>query len=424
MNAAMPHLIEKPLFCGGKSLQSTPFVAAMHKGTIADAMRSQSAVQRFTLDGSESLERHLRRTCRRVRDEVQAVIPARMLEGIVLAGGYGRGEGGVLRSDRGDQPYNDLEFYILIGSRTGLAIRKFHGALQPLHESLSFMAGVEVEFKVLALDALRRSGVTMFYYDLVMGHRRLLGDGALFDNCEHHRDASRIPLGEATRLWMNRASGLLFSTERLRRRVFSADDADFVGRNLAKGRLALGDIVLTALGQYHWSCRERNRRLRALDTGDVSLNLPELVRHHDAGVEFKLHPLRSTETRESLDWQHRQLVSLAGAVLLWLENRRLGSAFGCLRDYAFSGVNKCPECRSWKNWLLTARHLGVRASLGRSAHRYPRERLFKSLALLLTPGTSSLAGRDLALLQHTLNTRATDFAGLVAAHETLWHRFG
>ena len=49
------------------------------------------------------------------------------------------------------------------------------------------------------------------------------------------------------------------------RYVDIADDADFVGRNLAKDQLAFGDVLLTAHGQYHWSCQERHRRLECLD---------------------------------------------------------------------------------------------------------------------------------------------------------------
>jgi hypothetical protein len=73
----------------------------------------------------------------------------------------------------------------------------------------------------------------MFYYDLVLGGRWWVGDEALFRGCEHHRESKAIPLHEATRLLMNRCSGLLFSADRLCGRSFGPEDSDFVGRNLA-----------------------------------------------------------------------------------------------------------------------------------------------------------------------------------------------
>src|SRR5882762_1805177 len=73
---------------------------------------------RFTIDGSEALEAQLANICGEVAARVQSVIPAAKLEAVVLGGGYGRGEGGVLRTVRGDQPYNDIEFYVFLrGSR-------------------------------------------------------------------------------------------------------------------------------------------------------------------------------------------------------------------------------------------------------------------------------------------------------------------
>ena len=220
---------------------------------------------RFTLDGSAALESHLQNICEQVLAGVRRLIPADRLEGLLLGGGYGRGEGGVLRTPAGDLPYNDLEFYVFVRGQAVLAERQFRQPLHELGESLSPAAGLEVEFKVLTLDKLRNSPPSMFYYDLVMGHHWFAGDDTLLAGCEPHRDAAQIPLHEATRLLMNRCSGLLFAKARLAKPDFTADDADFVGRNLAKAQLAFGDVLLTAHGQYHWSCQERHRRLEQLD---------------------------------------------------------------------------------------------------------------------------------------------------------------
>ena len=65
---------------------------------------------RFTVDGSDDLERHLARICEKIAAGLRGLIPPRQLEAVLLGGGYGRGEGGVLRTSAGDRPYNDLEF--------------------------------------------------------------------------------------------------------------------------------------------------------------------------------------------------------------------------------------------------------------------------------------------------------------------------
>ncbi len=329
---------------------------------------------RFTIDGSDSLEQHLAVTCTHVLAGVERIIPATKLEGLALAGGYGRGEGGVLRENGQDLPYNDMEFFVFVRGSTLINDRLFKASLHKLGESLSHAVGLDVEFKILSIARLRRSPVSMFYYDLVMGHRWLAGGDELFAACEHHRDAARIPLHEATRLLFNRCSGLLFANERLAQDEFSPADADFVGRNLAKAQLALGDVVLTMAGLYHWSCLERHRRLQKLAGDDSSL-----ISHHAAGVEFKLHPQRSPHTRDELRQQHSALSQLAQSIFLQLESRRLEIKLSTPVDYTTCKTNKCPEIPLWKNVFIHLRTRGIPTGIT----RYPREHLLHELVSML-----------------------------------------
>ena len=195
--------------------------------------------QRFTIDGSAALEERLASICDGFAQGIGAIIPAGVLEGIALGGGYGRGEGGVRHDDSGaEHPYNDLEFYIFVRPPLLLRERAYRKPLHALAHEWTEKAGIEVEAKILTLDKLRDSDVTMFYHDLIVGHRLAHGSPELFADCEHHRASHRIPLHQATRLLMNRTSGLLFATEMIQRQN---PDADFVRRNIGKAQLALGD---------------------------------------------------------------------------------------------------------------------------------------------------------------------------------------
>ncbi|MEI7730752.1 MAG: hypothetical protein WCO56_14355 [Verrucomicrobiota bacterium] len=380
----------------------------------------QSQPLRFTVDGSSELEQHLDSVCAKVRAGVRALVPNEKMDGLLLAGGYGRGEGGVLHTSTGDQPYNDMEFYVFIRGNRLLADRNYRAALHELGVGLTQPAGLDIEFKVLTINTLRRSAPSMFYYDLVLGHRWLIGDDALLSGCEHHRDAGKIPLHEATRLLMNRCSGLLFSAERLSRADFGPAEADFVGRNHAKVQLALGDVLLAASQQYDWSCRERHARLLQLDgLADQEL-FAAICAHHTTGVAFKLHPCRSLETRSKLTQRQAELSDLARRLWLWLENRRLSTNFTSTREYALSACNKCPEQPGWRNRLVNVRECGI---AGISCARYPRQRLQHALCLLLWENNlhDDTAGRQ--RVQQELRSQAGDFAGLVEAYQHLWHRF-
>jgi hypothetical protein len=402
----------------------TPETAAPAAARNSAALREEPAAPfRFTLDGSDALEQHLAQVCGGVGESVRALIPASKLEGILLAGGYGRGEGGVLKGADGDMPYNDMEFYVFIKGSTLLNDRLYREALHDLGVRLSPKAGLDVEFKILSLASLKRSKVTMFSYDFVTRHHWVVGDDSLLNGCEHHLDASAIPAYEATRLLFNRCSGLLYASERLRRSEFTAEDADFVGRNLAKAQLGIGDAVLAAAGHYHASCLKRHGKLVALQRGTAEIppSLGNLARQHEPGVFFKLRPYRSAESREELQVRLKRLSDLARNAWLHLESTRLQRHFSNPADYALSPFNKCPEVPTWKNLLVTIRTFGPSAILKPDATRYPRERLFKALALLLWTDCSEPATQH--VLQQTLRTSATDFTGFVKAYEQLWHQF-
>jgi hypothetical protein len=222
---------------------------------------------------------------------------------------------------------------------------------------------------------------------------------------------------------MNRCSGLLFAKERLQREPFTSGDADFVGRNLAKAGLAIGDAVLTVRGQYHWSCRERDRRLKQSSNPD---NLPwfaEAQEHHAAGVEFKLHPVRAETSRAQLLGQHEGLTALGLQIWLWLESRRLNRRFRSARDYAFTPINKCPETNAWRNRAISAAQFGPATLLSANASRYPRERLLNTLAMLLWEPSFLSDPVSLRWAQSNLRTDAETFSAFVRAYTALWCHF-
>ena len=207
---------------------------------------------------------------------------------------------------------------------------------------------------------------------------------------------------------LNRCSGLLFAAELLERKEFPAEAADFVARNIAKAQLGMGDACLTMSGQYHWSCLERHERMKHLD-----IPWTDVERHHGAGVEFKLRPKLSTESRAELEGAHREVSALALNVWLWLEGRRLAMEYNSAVAYAEHPANKCPETGRTRNALVNLR------TFRKLSWRYPRERLFRALPLLLWERERL----PVATIQRLLRTEASDFSGLVQAYRAIWQRF-
>jgi hypothetical protein len=380
--------------------------------------------RRFTRDGDDALEWHLERTCARIVSGIRGLIPPGKLEAVILGGGYGRGEGGVLRDGGGDRPYNDLEFYIAIRGNRHLNEVRYQRRLEVLGDILTHLADAEVEFKVTSLAEMASRPVSMFSYDLAAGHRLLWGcEPAEFQaSWDHHRCAENIPQAEATRLLMNRCSGLLFARVQLRQEPFTPSAADFVRRNVAKAQLACGDALLTAHGRYHWSCKERHRRLEELARARRSAWYDAALRHHATGVEFKLHPESGPISRDELARRHDDVTAFALKCWLWLEARRLGRAFPSARAYVEGADDKCPGSSLFINVLLNLRADGFRPRVKPTPWRHPRQRLFHSLVLLLWEPEAISNPVQQRLIETELNARGSSLDEWVAAYRVLWSR--
>jgi hypothetical protein len=369
------------------------------------------AAARYTIDGSDALEDHLEHSCELVKQALLTALPARSFEGLLLGGGYGRGEGGVLRCET-DLPYNDLEFYLFVRGNRHVFEHRHLKTLHRLSHDLAPAVGVEVEFKVLTFDALRRAPISMFFYDMLAGHKWLVGSDDSFHHCDHHRAAHLLPASEATRLLMNRCSGLLLAREQLA--IPSSESADFIRRNIAKAQMAFGDAILTAFGRYHWSCRERHNRLQRFP-----VPLPwhtELLEHHRGGLEFKLHPFRSEEPQEQLAHDLSAAIGFAREVWLWLEGKRLRHSFISARHYATSRLSKWSGS-PLRNALLNLKLF--RRPVLHHAWRHPRERILEGLSLLLWEPLA-LGDSTRARLHANLQARVTDRAAAVRRYRQLW----
>jgi hypothetical protein len=340
---------------------------------------------RFTIDGDDALERHLESTCARVTSGVRGLIPVRKLEAVILGGGYGRGEGGVMRTSDGDHPYNDLEFYVAIRGNRHVNELLYRRRLQVLSEILAHLAGVEIELKITSLSELGSKQVSMFTYDLAWGHRVLWTreTADLEPIWKRHRSERSIPLSEATRLLMNRCTGLLLARGELEHPQLTQESADFVRRNIAKAQLACGDALLTAHRHYHWSCQERHSRLAYLARKKHCHVFDEALSHHRDGVGFKLHPEAAQTDRADLEKLHVAVSELARDCWLWNESRRLGRDYPTLREYLDDPRDKCEGSSPLRNILLNLRADGLRALPSRSILRHPRGRAFQSMASLL-----------------------------------------
>ena len=237
------------------------------------------------------LDRLVEESCAEIGAEIGALRIPR-LAGVVLGGGYGRGEGGAMASALS----NDLDFFAITedGAPEAESVASIGAALEPVSKRWKERLGVDVDFAVKTPWRLKHDETRLMVQELVHGYYDVAGakGETLFAGIER-REPGELPPGEATRLLMNRGMGLLLAKGKMESAKCKVGEAanesgsaaaecrmsperDFINRNINKCVLGAGDARLIANGAYRWKAEDRAAAL-----GD-SL--------YAAAVEWKFRP--------------------------------------------------------------------------------------------------------------------------------------
>ncbi len=314
----------------------------------------------YTADGSPEAESRVREDLDRIVSTTLRHLPEESIDLIAVGGGFGRGEGGVIRNSEGTlHAFNDYDIVVLTTGRPD------GDGLLAAAPGLAGEIGVDfVDFGILDRGALDRVAPTVFWYEFLAGHRVLHGPQDALAGIPRI-DPATMDAIEATRLLINRGMGLLWAWLHLEDAGKNAKTYDglrhrFTVNAMHKAVLSMGDAALIRSSRYHLSYRERARLIAS-----PGVTLPpgfseDFRSAHGAATRFKLHPeIPPADLPELRDRWHT-IRSWHEAFFRWVEEERLGRSIG-----------------AWKNYPARA----GREALARGARhpgRFIRERLPKS----------------------------------------------
>ena len=271
-----------------------------------------------------------------------------LLFGVVLGGGYGRGEGGARgkfkvqsskfkvessKSDVACRLSNDLDFFAITKDGTtdvdAAAVAK---ALEPVSRRWTEKLGIDVDFTSKTPWRIRHDQERLMVQELIHGYVDVAGATGeeLFAGIPR-REPSELPWIEAARLLMNRGMGLLLAKSKMES---AKCEVDFINRNINKCILGAGDARLIANRKYRWRAPERAEALR-----------DQMYRK---AVAWKFRPTESAVC----DWNTARDVWRAACEEV-MENGACRGALGrSLREAA--------------RWVVRRRTLGAPASFGQN----------------------------------------------------------
>ncbi|HVZ72979.1 MAG TPA: hypothetical protein VHJ20_11435 [Polyangia bacterium] len=237
------------------------------------------ARERLTVDGSDALEASSWALLDEAAALVRAALPPGALRALVLIGGYGRGEGGVLVQGGVERPHNNFDLLAILERDLPAARAQLDDALAPLRRS----SGIGIDVGLTTVARLVRSPALVMWVDMRNGHRLLAGDASFVPSLSRFT-VTRIEPNDVRDLLVNRAA-LLAINDELEARFGAEADARLLLKHTVKAVIGYGDALLFVEGRYDSSYRERARRMENLDAAPAAFR-----RLYADAIAFRLRP--------------------------------------------------------------------------------------------------------------------------------------
>lgn len=270
----------------------------------------------FTVRGGPDVERDIKDVATEVTARILANIPAGTVAAVLLVGGYGRGEGGVVVEDGRQKAHNNLDFMLLTTPLSRLH-HDMKATLDAEVEEIRQRTGFGIDLGFMPLARLALFPRTVFWYDFYHGHKVLAGSEKVVHAFHRPKAAGIDPL-DILNLLVNRGTLMVINQVLCSQMTVTDRTPKAIVRHAMKAIIGYGDALLFFKGAYSWSYLEKAANMKA--RSDVPQYFKDT--YNDA-MEFRFQPEYAAFTdRNPVKWTS-ELVETLKEVHLTIESSRL-----------------------------------------------------------------------------------------------------
>ena len=380
---------------------------------------------KYTVYGDSDFDQKIDSDMKLIEKLVLDNMPCGVVRSIILAGGYGRGEGGTRIIDGKMCLYNDYDMFLISENISSQKKKECTAILYEVSEQLTEKIGVDVDFGPIFMERdLSSLPYVMMFYDLKYGSTVIYGDTAITnkmpDYPHYHMD-----IEESVNLLLNRGVGLILSRKKLNKyqgeEIPPGEDYDFIERNIYKALMAAGDSILIEKNKYHYSYVQRLESSVEINSSNVPVDKDELRKLYEASINYKLKPEKYDGDILEL---YNEALKLYKEVYYYILSLYLGvDVKNCNSCYVSGLIKKYRENNTFfkllKNAALNVKFAGFKCFNLKLYLCYPRLRL-----LLVLPYFLFNESKDNYFLSKTLSL-PSDLPNeeYYSKFITLWKRF-
>ncbi len=277
---------------------------------------------KYTFQYNNYIENLIDSSLREIANETLSADVSKHLEYLVLGGGYGRGEGGILLEEgRNPKLFNDLDFFVVSKTNSAEEKKALDDFFKKISKKWEEKLEIEVDFGYpRTVEYIANRLNVMMWKEMALGCAVVVGDKAKFEKDFSSAKSSIIPPREIAKLLSNRIYGLFAAYPKLQESAISHKDSDFISRNINKTLLACVDAILTSKNLYEYSSKNKMLNLQKI-SADISRikNLENLPAIYQKSLDFKANP-SLTLNKEELQDRFDLAVKIALATTSYLNS--------------------------------------------------------------------------------------------------------
>ncbi len=289
---------------------------------------------KYTIYENEDVDKLIQIKLDLIVDNIIKFIGSQNIKAIILTGGFGRGEGGVIIDNGSIKLINDMDINIICKPQ------KYRNTIADKKEGLEQLAqklADDVDIKQIDLGI---SHPARFYfstnrvgiYEYRNGYKSLFGNIDVKRRIKNYK-AENLPLADGTQYFLTRGSGLLIAALYFynKKNIYKKDRENFLIET-NKSILAMGDSFLLLNKKYHYSYQERLNRLTTIDFKQAP-NGKIIKEIYYKALQWKLRPNLNWQgdIREIKRWFY--IRDLLSEYFIWFEQKRLNQKIKNWQEY-------------------------------------------------------------------------------------------
>ena len=240
--------------------------------------------KKYSYSENEQFINIMDKTCEQFKGIALKHLGKKVVNSIILIGGYGRGEGGVVEKNNILYPHNNLDFQIILNTiRVGNITDKRQAIIEDI-QKITKDKMITLDFSFNTKSKVRFGIPQLVYYDMKYGHRLVYGEDSWLLNIKKYH-SQNISLHDIRELLINRGTLLILNKKMLEKEKITTEEKMVVVKHFVKAIIGYGDALLYLNGKYHWSYKRKKELMWT-----ISPTYPAFSRMYSYAINFRFNP--------------------------------------------------------------------------------------------------------------------------------------